>query len=152
MAKEYGIEKLAGIGGNDTERELLTAIQTGPNLTTSKGSNISRIDRQIAAFEFIGQSRAEFQSRWRAEHGSLERVAQSGPYAGQTFDEGLANFQRTEAQRTGLLGAAPVPTANPQGVADQNNDQADITESDIEYTMRVHGMTREQVLQRLGGQ
>lgn len=106
LSKEFGIEKLAGIGGNDTERELITAIQTGPNMGAQEGSNLSRLNRQIATFEFIGESRRNFMSRWQADHGSNSRIAQSGPYKGMTFDEALSVYQRQMATEKGLLGAS----------------------------------------------
>lgn len=128
LSKEFGIEKLAGIGGNDTERELLTAIQTGPNIGAQEGSNLSRLNRQIAVFEFIGESRRNFMSRWQQDHGSLSQPARSGPYSGMTFDEALSVFQRTEAQRQNLLGAAPSgqsEAGSPVGVMPQQGDLTD---------------------------
>jgi len=104
LSKEFGIEKLSGIGGNDTERELLTAIETGPNMGAQEGSNIDRVNRQIAVFEFIGESRRNFQSRWLANEGSLSRTASQGPYQGMTFDEALSVFQREQAATKNLLG------------------------------------------------
>lgn len=104
LSKEFGIEKLSGIGGNDTERELLTAIETGPNMRAQEGSNIDRVNRQIAVFEFIGESRRNFQSRWLANEGSLSRTASQGPYQGMTYDEALSVFQREQAASKNLLG------------------------------------------------
>lgn len=127
LSKEFGIEKLAGIGGNDTERELLTAIQTGPNIGAQEGSNLSRINRQIGVFEFIGESRRNFMARWQADHGSLSRVANKGPYQGLTFDEALSVFQREEAQRQGLLGAAQSGQSAPDSSVGITEQQGDLT-------------------------
>lgn len=127
LSKEFGIEKLAGIGGNDTERELLTAIQTGPNMGAQEGSNLSRINRQIAVFEFIGESRRNFMARWQADHGSLSRVAETGPYKGKTFDEAMSVFQREEALRQGLLGAAPSGQSSPDSTVGVTRQEGDLT-------------------------
>ena len=132
LSKEFGIEKLAGIGGNDTERELLTAIQTGPNIGAQEGSNLSRINRQIAVFEFIGESRRNFMSRWQQDHGSLSQPARKGPYAGMTFDEAMSVFQRAEAQRQGLLGAAPAGQSAPDSMVGVMPQQGDLTDQEYE--------------------
>jgi hypothetical protein len=137
LSKEFGIEKLAGIGGNDTERELLTAIQTGPNLGAQEGSNLSRLNRQIGVFEFIGESRRNFMARWQADHGSLSRTAQGGPFAGMTFDEALSVFQRQEAQRQGLLGAAPSGQSAPDSTVGITDQQGDLTAEEYQELLRL---------------
>jgi hypothetical protein len=132
LSKEFGIEKLSGIGGNDTERELMTAIQTGANMGAQEGSNLNRLNRQIAVMEFIGESRRNFMSRWQADHGSLSRLAQTGPYAGKTFDEALSMFQRSEAQRQGLLGSATSGQTAPDSMVGVNPQQGDLTAEEYE--------------------
>lgn len=122
LSKEFGIEKLSGIGGNDTERELLTAIQTGPNMGAQEGSNLDRVNRQIAVFEFIGESRRNFQSRWLANEGSLSRTASQGPYQGMTFDEALSVFQREQAASQGLLGSTQSFNEQTRQVMPQRGD------------------------------
>lgn len=132
LSKEFGIEKLSGIGGNDTERELMTAIQTGANMGAQEGSNLNRLNRQIAVMEFIGESRRNFMSRWQADHGSLSRLAQTGPYAGKTFDEALSMFQRSEAQRQGLLGSATSGQTAPDSMVGVSPQQGDLTAEEYE--------------------
>jgi hypothetical protein len=137
LSKEFGIEKLAGIGGNDTERELLTAIQTGPNTGAQEGSNLSRLNRQIGVFEFIGESRRNFMARWQADHGSLSRIAQNGPYSGMTFDEALSVFQREEAQRQGLLGAATAGASDPDATVGITPQQGDLSAEEYQELLRL---------------
>jgi hypothetical protein len=76
-AKEGGIEKLKGIGGSDTERELLTAIQTGVNVETPTPENKRRIGNAIAAAEIASQ-RHRLATEWVNKFGALSYAAGNG--------------------------------------------------------------------------
>lgn len=134
LSKEFGIEKLAGIGGNDTERELLTAIQTGANVGAQEKSNLSRLNRQIAVFEFIGESRRNFTSEWINQHGTTDPnvPARAGRYAGMTYDQALSVYQREVAQSQGLLGAAPSGQSAPSSAVGVMPQQGDLTDEEYQ--------------------
>lgn len=106
LSKDLGIEKLRALGGNDTERELLTSIQTtfGPDKLPE--TNLAILDRQIAVMEIVAL-RAPFLAKWQQAHGSTYATDEQG----RTYDQALQEFQRSEAERRGLLsaGSNPVP-------------------------------------------
>lgn len=76
-AKISGIEALKGIGGSDTERELLTAIQTGVNPEQTQKENERRARGQIAAADILSK-KAQLASEWVNRFGSLKYAAPDG--------------------------------------------------------------------------
>jgi len=75
--KISGIEALKGIGGSDTERELLTAIQTGVNPELTQKENERRARGQIAAADILSK-KAQLASEWVNRFGSLKYAAPDG--------------------------------------------------------------------------
>ena len=76
-SKMQGIEALKGIGGSDTERELLTAIQTGVNNDALPEENRRRVSNQFAAATILSK-KAQLASEWVNRFGSLQYAAPDG--------------------------------------------------------------------------
>ena len=102
-AKESGIEKLKGIGGSDTERELLTAIQTGVNAETPSPENKRRIGNAIAAADIASQ-RHRLATEWFNKFGSLAYKAPNG----MTWPQFWSSYQK-QAWADHLRGANTTP-------------------------------------------
>lgn len=82
ISKQFGIAKLSDIGGNDTDRELITAIAT-----TYNGQNLKEVNQELLKI-FKNASQRNVQifneaQRWSNTHGSILRTNDKG----QTFDE-----------------------------------------------------------------
>lgn len=88
-SKEGGIEKLKGIGGSDTERELLTAIQTGVGVETTTKENKRRVANAIAAAD-IAASRHRLATEWFNKFGSLAYAAPNG----MTWPQFWSSYQK----------------------------------------------------------
>lgn len=110
-AKEGGIEKLKGIGGSDTERELLTAIQTGVGVETPTPENKRRVANAIAAAE-IAASRHRLATEWVNKFGALSYAAGNG----MTWPQFWRTYQKT-------AWADHLKTTQPGGGADYRADQ-----------------------------
>lgn len=99
-SKISGIEALKGIGGSDTERELLTAIQTGVNPELTPKENARRARGQIAAAEIVSK-KAQLASEWVNRFGSLQYAAPDGTtwqkYWPATQKEAWAKHRQREA-------------------------------------------------------
>jgi len=90
-AKMSGIEALKGIGGSDTERELLTAIQTGVNNDASPEENRRRVSNQLAAANILSK-KAQLASEWVNRFGSLGYAAPDGT----TWQKFWPSYQKQE--------------------------------------------------------
>lgn len=108
ISKQFGIAKLSEIGGNDTDRELITSIAT-----TYNGSNLREVNNQLLdLFEKISQKNirkfndAQLHAR---QYGSILR----GP-EGKTFDD---IFDEKEKARSGQNNS----TATPEGASKSIN-------------------------------
>jgi hypothetical protein len=88
-SKMQGIEALKGIGGSDTERELLTAIQTGVNNDASPEENRRRVRNQLAAADILSK-KAQLASEWVNRFGSLQYAAPDGT----TWQKAWPQYQR----------------------------------------------------------
>ena len=98
-SKDLGIAKLGEIGGSDTERELLTAIQTtvSPNKLAVENARIYR--NQLAAADILAQ-KADLATKWTNKFGSLKYGAPSG----ETWNGFWAKYQKVawaDHRRTG---------------------------------------------------
>lgn len=126
-AKISGIEALKGIGGSDTERELLTAIQTGVTPDLRPEENQRRMRAQIRAAEILAD-KEEMAARWLQTYGTLSPQA-TAPGA-PTFQSTWRRYQQQEwakhqqnerriaeeqarSRRTGGNVAAPTPAQRP---------------------------------------
>ena len=105
ISKQFGIAKLSEIGGNDTDRELITSIAT-----TYNGSNLREVNNELLKlFETISQknirkfNEAQLHAR---RYGSILR----GP-EGKTFDD---VFDEKERARSGQNN----PTATQESASD----------------------------------
>ena len=76
-SKTIGIDTLQKMGGSDTERELLTAIQTTVNPDVLPKENARRFRSQIAAADILSQ-KAKLASEWVNKFGSLAYAAPDG--------------------------------------------------------------------------
>lgn len=76
-SKELGIEALKGIGGSDTERELMTAIQTtiSPNKSATENARIFK--NQLIAADIVSQ-KGDLQAKWANAFGGLNRLSADG--------------------------------------------------------------------------
>lgn len=92
-AKISGIEALKGIGGSDTERELLTAIQTGVTPDLLPEENQRRMRGQIRAAEILAD-KEELAARWLQTYGTLSPQA-TAPGA-PTFQSTWRRYQQQE--------------------------------------------------------
>jgi len=109
-SKDLGIAKLGEIGGSDTERELLTAIQTtvSPNKQATENARIYR--NQLAAADILAQ-KADLATKWTNKFGSLKYTAPSG----ETWNGFWSKYQKAawaDHRRTSA-GAGIKPQAAP---------------------------------------
>jgi hypothetical protein len=126
-AKVSGIEALKGIGGSDTERELLTAIQTGVTPDLLPEENQRRMRSQIRAAEILGD-KEEMAAQYLQTYGTLapQSLPQGTPsfqsvwrkYQRQQWNEHLKNEGRIEEEqarrrREGQNKPAPVEAKKP---------------------------------------
>jgi hypothetical protein len=123
-SKLAGIEALKGIGGSDTERELLTAMQTGVTTDLLPEENKRRMRGATRAAEILSD-KEEMASQWLQRYGSLDPryVAPNGKtfqsvwrqYQRQEWDKHLKNEARIAAgeERTKRQGNAPVEPSKP---------------------------------------
>ncbi len=72
-----GIDTLQKVGGSDTERELLTAIETTVNTKTPKSERLRRYDDALAASDILSK-KAQMMTEWVNAHGSLMYAAPNG--------------------------------------------------------------------------
>ncbi|WP_306121148.1 hypothetical protein [Roseovarius sp. MMSF_3359] len=91
VSKAIGMDALRAIGGNDTERELLTAIQTTASPDKEPGANRRIIQRQIAALDVVTQKPGLMED-WVADFGSLSRPNEEG----QSWDNFWRAYQLRE--------------------------------------------------------
>lgn len=91
ISKAIGIDTLRAMGGNDTERELLTAIQTTISPTKLPQSNMRIIANQMAASDVIANKPAVMEA-WLKQYGSLSSSNDNG----QTFADYWRRYQRDE--------------------------------------------------------
>jgi len=92
-AKISGIEALKGIGGSDTERELLTAIQTGVTPDLLPEENQRRMRSQIRAAEILGD-KEEMAAQYLQTYGTL--APQSLPQGTPSFQSVWRKYQRQQ--------------------------------------------------------
>ena len=82
ISSQFGIAKLSDIGGNDTDRELITAIST-----TYNGQNLKEVNKQLLdLFKNVSQRNVQKfneAQRWSNTHGSILRPDEKG----KTFDD-----------------------------------------------------------------
>src|SRR3990167_2822001 len=90
IAKDLGIIKLGLIGGSDTERELITAIDTSPSPDKLPATNRAIIANQRRAIEIL-QSEPDFKTEWVNKHGSLSSVDKE---TGETYGKAWRKFQK----------------------------------------------------------
>lgn len=76
-SKTIGIDTLQKVGGSDTERELLTAIQTTVNPDVQPQENIRRFRDQIASADILAK-KAQFMTEWVNKAGSLSYALPNG--------------------------------------------------------------------------
>ena len=105
-SKTIGIDTLQKVGGSDTERELLTAIQTTVNPDVSPSENKRRFRQQLAAADILAK-KAQLASEWVNTYGSLQYAAPDGT-TWQKFwpmyqRQEWSNFRKSEPKE----GAAP---------------------------------------------
>lgn len=86
VSKQFGIAKLSDIGGNDTDRELMTAIAT-----TYNGTNLREVNQKLLElFKDVSQrniTKFNEAQRWSNTYGSILRPGTND----QTFDEFFEN-------------------------------------------------------------
>lgn len=87
-SKKIAMDGLRLLGGNDTERELLTSMQTTVSTTKTEEANRKILKKQRAAAQVLTE-RSAFMDRWVADNGSLSN--QSG--SGKTFAEAWREYQ-----------------------------------------------------------
>lgn len=76
-SKVIGIDTLQKVGGSDTERELLTAIQTTVNADATATENARRFRDQLAAADILAK-KSQLASEWVNRFGSLQYAAPDG--------------------------------------------------------------------------
>jgi hypothetical protein len=69
MSKELGAQTLQLFGGNDTERELLVALETQPSTTNTEEGNRRILSRKKKAIEILS-TRPDFIENWLQDNGS----------------------------------------------------------------------------------
>lgn len=77
VSKAIGIDTLRAMGGNDTERELLTAIQTTVSTKKEEDANLRVVANQRAAADVIAE-KPSLMSQWLEQHGSLSARNEDG--------------------------------------------------------------------------
>lgn len=96
VSKQFGIAKLSDIGGNDTDRELMTAIAT-----TYNGTNLREVNQKLLElFKDVSQrniTKFNEAQRWSNTYGSILRPGDRD----KTFDEYFEN-KFTEKMPSGV--------------------------------------------------
>lgn len=90
-SKTIGIDTLQKVGGSDTERELLTAIQTTVNPDVSPAENKRRFRQQLAAADILAK-KSQLASEWVNRFGSLQYAAPDGT----TWQKFWPEYQKQE--------------------------------------------------------
>lgn len=120
------------LGAQFTEREGERLISRGYNPRLSEAENAKRIGRLSKQLEDAAKAK-DSAAQYFAEHGTL-----SG-WGGRLFT--LSDFESALKE--------PPEQASTGEPASQGGLPEGITEADIEYTMQQHGLTRQQVLERI---
>lgn len=94
ISKDLGIKGLQALGGNDTERELITAIQTTVSPNKTLEANRAILARQRKVFEIVA-TRPDFMASWLRTYGSLANPNQQG----LNFGAAWRAYQRQEWEK-----------------------------------------------------
>lgn len=108
ISKNLGAEALKLFGGSDTERELITAIETGPALNKTEKANRSIIDRKLQAIDIL-QRKPDFQNAWIQRNGSLSKPDQE---TGEQVWEAWRRYQKEEFGSSGQANNDPLGLRN----------------------------------------
>ena len=87
-SKKIAMDGLRLLGGNDTERELLTSMQTTVSANKTEEANRAILRKQRAAAQVLTE-RSAFMDRWVADNGSLANPSSGG----MTFSEAWRAYQ-----------------------------------------------------------
>lgn len=110
ISKDLAMEGLKMLGGNDTERELLTSMQTTVRPTNRPETNRAILKRQRTALE-IASERADFYSRWATTPKASGAVGLSSLDAdGRGVEQAWREYQR---QRWDALAGEPEAAIDP---------------------------------------
>lgn len=88
VSKQVAMEGLRLLGGNDTERELLTSMQTTVRPQNRPETNRKILQRQMAAAQIVSE-RADFYADWAVSNNGL-----SGKSEGQGVEAAWRAYQR----------------------------------------------------------
>lgn len=112
-SKTIGIDTLQKVGGSDTERELLTAIQTTVNNDVLPEENMRRFKDQIVAADILAK-KAQFATEWVNKVGSLQYTAPNGmswPQFWSEYQKSAWADHRGATQKGAKRGAGQQPQA-----------------------------------------
>ena len=119
ISKRIGIEGLKAMGGSDTERELLTSIQTTVSPDKTMGANKAILARQKKAFEIVG-ARPDFMREWIRNNGTLANPSAGFVIHGVSIEPGTTFQQAWRQYQLGRFGneAPQIPQDAPSSPAD----------------------------------
>jgi hypothetical protein len=131
ISKELGIATLQQFGGNDTDRELMAAIQIKLDPTALPETTLKNLRQQKAAATVL-EKKPAFMEEWVSKAGALNSP---DPVTGETFSTAWKRTQR-ELYRS-MIGEQPAQT-KPVELSAPLPDG--ITEEDVaEYKKRLEG-------------
>lgn len=153
-SRSLGMDSLKALGSNDTERELLIALQANPSPDKEDGSNLAIIAYKIAAAE-IHAEKADLMEQWLNRNLSLSNKDESG----RSWDQFWRQYQleQYDVRRNGLLqqitsarsvntppATSPPSVAPPQRLRPPampnllpSNDASHLSEDDILKALRL---------------
>ena len=140
ISKELGIQALKFLGGNDTERELMTSIQTNVSNTKTNAAN-RKIVAMKAVAATIAQERAAFDQQWISANGSIGATNESD----KSYTETWMAYQKSRAAQ--LRPAFERRFKVTDGARPQDNSGP--SQADLEFTAQKHGITVDEVKRRL---
>lgn len=109
-SKKLGVEALQMFGGNDTDKELRTAIETEFSVTDLPATSLEKLNRQRAAISVLEQKPA-FMEEWVQKNGGLNRPDFE---TGETFTTAWKRTQKELYRQTlGMAANSTAPASNP---------------------------------------
>ena len=96
ISKEFGARTLDLFGGNDSNRELLVAIETNVSTDKKNETNLNIIKRKKIASDIL-RSKPDFQISWITENGSILEKNKTG----ESFAKSWRKYQEKRWKKEG---------------------------------------------------
>jgi len=106
VGKQLGIQTLQLVGGNDTERELITAIETNVGADKLPQTNRKLLSEKLAAIDVITQ-RPRFLEDWLSENASTLAKNENGDTFSQAWRKQQKSLFELQKARDALRRGAP---------------------------------------------